>query len=217
MRNELSRAELEQSETERQLTDAKLKTLQAQIEPHFLFNTLSNAMGLIHSDPHAAEETLQELTTLLRHSLSRTRTESTTLQQEFDLVRAYLRINQIRMGKRLNFEVTSEPELDQQTLPPLLVQPLVENAISHGLEPSETGGTVCVHAKAQNNELHIEVRDTGLGLEADTGTAGSGTGLANVRARLHSLYGQNARLRLLPNSPAGVVAQLILPLQLESA
>jgi len=116
------------------------------------------------------------------------------------------------MGQRLTFEVTAEDAAQLQTLPPLLVQPLVENAITHGLEPAEAGGTVTVHARVAENTLHIVVSDTGLGLNNSTKTGGSGTGLANVRARLHSLYGQHGRLRLRPNDPQGVVAEINLPL-----
>ncbi len=215
MREALSTAELAQLNTQRRLTESKLKTLQAQIEPHFLFNTLSTAMGLIRTDPAAAEETLQQLTTLLRNSLGRTRESDTTLGQELELVRAYLRIQQIRMGSRLQFEVSCPTALSGLSLSPLLVQPLVENSLTHGLEPAERGGTITVavdQIPASNDLLRITVADTGLGLNENPATAGNGAGLANVRERLRSMYGTSARLQLSPNTPEGVIATLQIPL-----
>jgi len=175
MRQELSDAEVDRLATERALTEAHLKTLQAQIEPHFLFNTLTTAMGLIRTEPRAAEETLEQLTKLLRNSLSRTRTEDSTLGEELELINAYLRIAKIRMGERLKFSVTCDDDLLGFSLPPLLVQPLVENALTHGLEPAETGGTVSIAAKRIDESVQITVTDSGLGLTNSSKTAGTGT------------------------------------------
>lgn len=212
-REALSKAELSQLSTERRLSEAKLKTLQAQIEPHFLFNTLSTAKGLIRTDPEAAEETLQQLTTLLRNSLGRTRETNTTLGEEIELVKAYLRIQKIRMGERLQFQIDCPAELSATPLSPLLVQPLVENALTHGLEPSETGGQVRVAVDHTEDEmLRITVSDTGLGLNQTTSQKRSGTGLANVRERLRALHGSTAELKLAPNTPNGLVATLLIPL-----
>ena len=208
MEQALKQEKIERLDADRRLTEARLKTLQAQIEPHFLFNTLSNAVSLIRSDPAAAEETLQQLTTLLRNSLSRTRNEQTNLGEEIDVLSAYLRIQQLRMGERISFSVNCPVELRATSLPPLLIQPLVENAVQHGLEPSETGGELCVAVRATDDTLEIEVRDTGLGLDP---TRPAGTGLNNVRARLQSLYAAQASLRLSPNSPSGVIATVTLP------
>ncbi len=209
LRQELSKAEVERLATERALTTAQLKTLQAQIEPHFLFNTLTTAMGLIRTEPKAAEETLEQLTKLLRNSLSRTRTEDSTLSEELELINAYLGIAKIRMGERLNFTVTCDDDLAGLNLPPLLVQPLVENALTHGLEPAETGGEVKVTAKHYKDGVQIAVTDTGLGLSHSTAT--SGTGLRNVRERLHQLYGTSGELKLTDNNPSGVTATLFIP------
>ena len=220
MREELSKAELAQLATERALTEAKLKTLQAQIEPHFLFNTLTTTMGLIHTNPQAAEETLQQLTKLLRNSLSRTRTDQTTLSEELSLVDAYLRISKIRMGERLHFSVDCDEQIKAVSLPPMLVQPLVENAITHGLEPSENGGQIFVSAKRAGQGLEIRVTDTGLGLPSSTAssntesrgsTSGTNTGLRNIRDRLQQLYGPASSLRLTINEPTGVTATLFIP------
>ena len=209
MEDALAQAEIQRLQQERQLSEERLKTLQAQIEPHFLFNTLANVVGLVRTDPSAAEETLRQLTELLRNSLSRTRERSTTLGQELDLVQAYLRIQQVRMGDRLRFEVQAPDELRHLPLPPLLVQPLVENAVLHGIEPSESGGEVMVSARLQEGFLSVEVRDNGKGMNPQQPP---GTGLANVRQRLRSLFGAEADLRLLEHSPRGVLAALRLPM-----
>jgi len=193
VRQELSNAEVKRLATERALTEAQLKTLQAQIEPHFLFNTLTTAMGLIRSEPEAAEETLEQLTKLLRNSLSRTRTENSTLGEEFELI------------------VISEDNLADFSLPPLLVQPLVENALTHGLEPAEQGGEVNVEAIHRENGVQIRVSDSGLGLANNSSSAGTNTGLRNVRERLQQLYGDRGELKLTANSPSGVTAILNIP------
>ena len=235
MREDLSRAELQRLATERALTEAKLKTLQAQIEPHFLFNTLTSAMGLIHTQPLAAEETLLQLTKLLRNALSRTRKEQTTVAEELSLIEAYLHIAKLRMGDRLDFDLSVEDELKQFILPPMLVQPLVENALTHGLEPAESEGKVEVDVSATAGGIAITVTDNGLGLEGQksinrginrgmnrgievhkkgsTRSPDSNTGLRNIRDRLQQLYGDRASLKLTPNSPSGVVATLLIPAQ----
>lgn len=220
MREELSKAELAKLATERALTEAKLKTLQAQIEPHFLFNTLTTAMGLIHTNPQVAEETLQQLTKLLRNSLSRTRTDQAALSEELSLIDAYLQISKIRMGERLQFNIQCDEQIKTISLPPMLVQPLVENAITHGLEPCENGGHISVSARRADQGLRITVTDTGLGLTSDTApsgtearssTSGTNTGLRNIRDRLQQLYGPASSLRLTANEPRGVIATLFIP------
>lgn len=211
MRQELSDAEVERLATERALAEAQLKTLQAQIEPHFLFNTLTTAIGLIRTEPKAAEETLEQLTKLLRNSLSRTRTEESTLGEEFELINAYLRIAKIRMGERLSFNVACNDDLAGVSLPPMLVQPLVENALTHGLEPAEAGGDISVVANRHKDGVQISVTDSGLGLANSQATAGTGTGLRNVRERLQQLYGASGELKVTDNTPSGVTATLFIP------
>ena len=221
----LARAELSEAQTKRhiqdkQLLDTELKLLQAQIEPHFLFNTLSNIVGLIRTQPEAAEQTLLNLTTLLRASLKRTRAQSVTLGEELTIVKAYLDIQKTRMQDRLHFDFSPEQWvnddlLSQWPLPPLLIQPLVENAIKHGIDPSETGGSVRVSAHCKNDELHIIVADTGVGI--DTGkitqknTLADGTGLSNVRNRLHALYEGRGSMKISDNSPTGLVVEVRIP------
>tara|TARA_R110002072_G_scaffold1780_10_gene14785 strand:- start:4542 stop:5609 length:1068 start_codon:yes stop_codon:yes gene_type:complete len=201
---------------EKALLAAELKLLQAQIEPHFLFNTLSNVVGLIHVDPDAAEKTLLNLTVLLRSSLNRTREQTVTLAEEMTIIRAYLEIQAIRMHGRLEFRFEpSEGEMAEALrgwpLPPLLVQPLVENAIKHGIDPCETGGQVIVRCAAIADGVKIEVVDTGIGINAATQHDAGSTGLRNVRGRVQALYGENATLTLSENLPSGVKATLILP------
>lgn len=219
----LAEADVVRQKQEKALLSAELKLLQAQIEPHFLFNTLSNVVGLIHVDPAAAEKTLLNLTTLLRSSLNRTREASVTLAEEMAIVRAYLEIQAIRMSGRLEFQFEpSEHEMEKTLLnwplPPLLVQPLVENAIKHGIDPSETGGSVIIKTKIIDTGIQIEIIDTGIGIDpnrSDAGGSGLSTGLSNVRGRLQALYGAQASLALEDNEPSGLKVTLKLPGKLE--
>lgn len=203
---------LRRMEQEALAARAELRLLQAQIEPHFLFNTLSNAVGLIDEDPAAARALLIDLTTLLRVALARSRREETTLAEELDLLRAYLGIMARRMGERLRWRIDAEPELLGLRLPPLLIQPLVENAIRHGLEPRATGGEIEVACRRMDNGLAVVVTDNGGGLGGQ-GIGGNGVGLANVRARLAARYGGKGRLELAESPGGGVAATLSLPLE----
>jgi hypothetical protein len=178
---------------EKQALDAQLAALQAQIEPHFLFNTLANVASLIDTAPDKAKHMLSRLIALLRAALDASRAARGTLGQEVDLLQAYLDILAVRMGPRLRYTIDVAPALRELPLPPLLIQPLVENAIKHGLEPKIEGGRVSVEARAEGAALVIVVADDGLGF---TPTAGSGVGLDNLRARLAALYGSDARLRI---------------------
>ena len=210
---QLAHAQLKTAQQEKVLAETELKLLQAQIEPHFLFNTLSNVASLISRNPAAAEDTLLNLTTLLRASLNRTREGATTFGQELEIARAYLDINAIRMHNRLQYRIEVPAELEAFPLPPLLVQPLIENAIKHGIDPLEQGGEVCLQAHQTADELIIEVRDNGQGIEAAAASpsGGTGTGLHNVRERLLALYGQRAQLRIEQRDDQGVVATLSIP------
>ncbi len=212
---ELDRARAEREAQERLLLSTELKLLQAQIEPHFLFNTLSNAIGLIHRDPDTAEKLLLDFSTLLRASLQRTRQKSATLAQEWELLRAYLDIQSTRMEGRLQYSLDPEkleeqPTLARCILPPLLLQPLVENAIQHGIEPLAEGGEVTVTAQCKGDSVVLTVRDNGKGL--DSHAPSSGTGIRNIEERLRGLYGDRATLSLQPGVASGVIAQLTLPM-----
>ncbi|NJN52884.1 MAG: histidine kinase [Gammaproteobacteria bacterium] len=210
LKNQLEHIELSRTRQEKQLLATELKLLQAQIEPHFLFNTLSNVVGLIRRDPDSATRTLQHLTTLLRATLIRTRNTLVTLADEMELVRAYLEIQRIRMGERLRYDIRGVDEFNQQPLPPLLLQPLVENAVRHGIEPAESGGRIVISATRAGHHLLLTVADDGLGLHTDD--TGSQTGLRNIRERLRGLYGDAATLRVSENQPHGFIATIQIPL-----
>lgn len=216
---QLAQAKIKRQEQEKLQLETELKLLQAQIEPHFLFNTLSNVIGLVHTKPIEAEQTLINLTTLLRSSLRRTREQSVTLAEEFTIVKAYLDIQKIRMQGRLNYTFSPEnfadaPSLKSWPLAPLLVQPIVENAVMHGIDPAESGGSIHVDAKLVGSNLHIIITDTGLGICQDglsKESGGMGTGLSNVRSRLKTLYGDAASLTVTENKPTGVIVTLLIP------
>ena len=178
-------------ELQRQAIDAQLRSLQAQIEPHFLFNTLANVVSLIDTAPDKARLMLERLIELLRASLTASRSERTTLGQETALIAAYLDILRIRMGERLSYSIDVPTELLDVSIPPLSLQPLVENSIRHGLEPKLEGGSVRLRARAADGALQLDVEDDGLGFSPRTGT---GVGLTNLRDRMTSLYGAKARL-----------------------
>jgi sensor histidine kinase YesM len=176
---------------QRQAIDAQLRSLQAQIEPHFLFNTLANVVSLIDTAPDKARLMLERLMELLRASLAASRSERTTLGQETALIAAYLDILRIRMGERLSYTISVPPELLNVSIPPLSLQPLVENSIKHGLEPKLEGGSVHLSARTADGALQLDVEDDGMGFSPHSGT---GVGLTNLRDRMSSLYGEKARL-----------------------
>jgi signal transduction histidine kinase len=209
LRAQLAEQEALRLAQEKQLAETQLKLLQAQIEPHFLFNTLSNIAGMIRTSPSEAEQTLLNLTTLLRSTLKRTRQNTTTLGEELDIINAYLQIQKIRMKDRLQFEICVDPDLRDRPLAPMLLQPLVENALKHGVDPLEEGGRVMVSVEQRDEGVVARVEDTGQGI--NTYSPGTGTGLANIRERLVSLYDGKAHLDLVENEPHGVVATLYLP------
>ena len=199
----------------RQAMQTQLQLLQAQIEPHMLFNTLANLQGLISFDPERAQLLLDQLIQYLRATLSSSRAESTTLEQEFALMQAYLGLMSIRMGARLAYTLDLPVSLRQIKVPPMLLQPLVENAIQHGLEPKIEGGHIHVQASAHDGVLTLSVSDDGLGLDHPSQTRGTQLGVANIRERLLGMYGRHgnaaASLSLATNTPTGTVARLTLP------
>ena len=206
---ELQESQLRHVNQEKLLAESRLHALQAQIEPHFIFNTLANVQSLIESDPAAAQRMLESFTRLLRVTLQRSRNGDATFGQEIEVVRAYLSIQQQRLGQRLRFTIEAPSALEALPFPALLLQPLVENAVKHGIEPAIDGGEVALSAESRDNTLVIRVHDTGRGFAEQ---AGNGIGLANVRERLASLYGDRARLTLAENSTRGVCATMEVPL-----
>jgi sensor histidine kinase YesM len=198
----------------RQALQAQLQLLQAQMEPHMLFNTLANLQGLIGLNPARAQQMLDQLIVYLRATLSSSRAEVTTLAQEFSLMEAYLGLMSVRMGERLSFTLDLPADLRGAHIPPMLLQPLIENAISHGLEPKIEGGRIAVSATTRDGKLHVCVLDDGLGLGAASAKAGTQLGLANTRSRLNAIHGEQASLALTANAGGGVRAELTLPLVL---
>ena len=196
------------SAAERATTQANLRALQAQIEPHFLFNTLANVTSLIHSKPDDAKHMLEEFIAYLRASLANTREAEATLSQEFELMKSFLAILKIRMGDRLQTSVSLPTGLMGFHLPPMLVQPLVENAIKHGLEPKIEGGEICLSARQVGDVVEITVADTGLGFQ---NAMSNGIGLKNVRERLDKIYNGRATLSISDNAPCGTKITISLP------
>ncbi|AJG19867.1 sensor histidine kinase [Cupriavidus basilensis] len=202
---------LQREEAEKQLVRAQLMALQAQIEPHFLFNSLANLDCLIATDQQAARRLLQRLIGFLRMSLSHTRAEQCTLRQEFELLRSYLDIQALRFGTRLAYEIELPPELAEVEIPPMLIQPLVENAVSHGIEPCMHGGRIVLSARAQgDNAVQVVITDSGVGF-GHAVTKGSGLGLTHVRERLARIFGAAASMQMEENTPRGVIVRLTLP------
>ena len=205
---EMKRKEADYARMSQQVTEAKLSALQAQVEPHFLYNTLASVQALTEVDPQQANAMTGHLIQYLRNALPKMRESVSTVGQEIDLVRAYLNILQMRMGKRLGFEIAVPAELMEAPFPPLMLPSLVENAIKHGLEPQREGGTVTISAYADGDKLRVTVADTGRGFAE---TLGTGVGLTNIRERLAALYGDAAKLTLEANTPHGVVATIEVP------
>ncbi len=200
-----AQAEATRHELEKQVLEARLKLMQAQIEPHFLFNTLANVQHLTEANPPLAGKTLDSLITYLRAALPQMREGSTTLGREFAMTVAYLEIQAVRMGARLTFSVDLPGALAHEPFPPMMLLTLVENAIKHGIDPLPDGGRIHISAIRQHDTLHVSVSDTGRGLSTSTGI---GVGLTNIRERLATLFGKRAKLQLEENSPVGVVATI---------
>jgi signal transduction histidine kinase len=200
-----------QTETEKELTVAKLSLLHAQVEPHFLYNTLASAQLLTRSDPARADEMLGHLITYLRTSLPRTDNEESTLGEEVARARAYLEILRIRMGPRLGLQIDVPDDLLGLRFPPMMLQTLVENAIKHGLEARPGGGTIWLLARRRDDDGAVEVTVADDGQGFNTATAGTGIGLKNLRERLRLAYGPAAAFDLVANYPSGVAATIRLP------
>ena len=209
-RDRLLRAERDALASEKALAESRLRVLQAQVEPHFLFNTLANVISSIPTKPVRAIRILDALTSLLRASLSRTRHIDGTLADEIEVVRKYLDVQALRMDGRLAYEVQVDPGLGTVRAPPFLLQPLVENAVLHGIEPSASGGRVEVHATRLAGTVLVRVTDDGVGLNPDT--AGHGGGIVNVRERLQAAFGPRGQLFITDAPGGGVAVHLRIPL-----
>ena len=201
----------------RLLAEARLRALQAQIEPHFLYNTLANVLSLIGTRPAQARHMLERFIDYLRASLAASRAESATLGDELDQVSAYLDVLAVRMGDRLRYRVETDAQCRALPIAPMLLQPLVENAVMHGIEPKLDGGEIVVRTRIDGANLCIEVADSGLGLGMAPPRPGGGVGLANLRERVRQLHGPQAHLQLFDNQACGVTARLLLPLLVPSS
>ncbi len=210
----LSAARAQAEAAQRQAAENQLRLLQSQLEPHMLFNTLANLRVLIGLDPQRAQVMLDHLIGFLRATLNASRQAAHPLAAEFAHLDDYLALMAIRMGPRLAVRLQLPDTLATLPLPPLLLQPLVENAIKHGLEPRVEGGRIEITAQREGGTLRLTVRDTGVGLGAGVATAGTAFGLEQVRSRLATLYGARATLSLQPadDTEGGALATLTLPL-----
>jgi len=208
-RNQALAFELERSELERKAIDARLRLLQAQVEPHFLFNTLANVRELVDAGSPQASPVLNSLIAYLRAAVPRLHEPNSTLAHELELVRAYLELMHLRMPDRLQFAVHADDAAQSVHCPPMTLLTLVENAVRHGIDPSEDGGRIDIRVAVDGERCRAEVVDTGVGLPRAPN--GLGTGLANLRERLALTFSDDARLELEPVAPHGVRAALEFP------
>ena len=195
---------------QRQVVEARMAAMQAQVEPHFLFNTLASIDHLIEVDPPRASRMQRNLIALLRASMPAMREKATNLGRELEVVRPYLEILKVRMEERLQAQVDVPEGLYSADFPPMMLQSLVENAIKHGLEPKADGGSLVVSAEVAHGKLQVSVADTGVGF-ARAATAGTGTGLSSIRERLKLIYGDAAELRITANAPTGTRVTVVVP------
>jgi signal transduction histidine kinase len=202
------RAEAERHQMEKSVLEARLAVMQAQVEPHFLFNTLANVQHLVETDPASAARMLDSLIQYLRAALPQMREAATNLGREVDMARAFLDIHRVRMGSRLAFAIEVPEPLKCRDFPPMMLISLVENAIKHGVDPCCDQGRIVIRAEESGGRLTVSVADTGEGVKPKKG---GGVGLTNIRERLKALYGSSARLVLQENAPHGVVASIEVP------
>ena len=209
----LHQESIAQEKSERESAEARMQVMQAQIEPHFLFNTLASVRRLYQTDRTAGRSMLQHLSRYLTSSLPRMRESRPTIERELALAIAYLNVQKIRMESRLTFAVDVPRALRGLVVPPMMIATLVENAVIHGLSPVPEGGRIRISASADSGKLILGVEDDGHGLQE---TWGGGVGLANIRARLASEFGGGAQLHLAQRSDGGVMATIELPLEAAS-
>lgn len=203
---------LERSELERQALDARLHLLQAQVAPHFLFNTLANVQALVDAGSPRASALLRSLTAYLRAAVPVLNEAAVTIEHELQLVRPYLELMQMRMPDRLQYAMNVDPSALQVRCPPTTILTLVENAVRHGIDPSEEGGRIDVDIERRGERCVIRVTDTGAGLRQSAN--GLGTGLTTLRERLQLIFGDDAQLRLTSVAPHGVAVEIEMPAQI---
>jgi LytS/YehU family sensor histidine kinase len=201
--------DLERSELERQALDARLRLLQAQVAPHFLFNTLANVQALVAAGSPQASEVLRSLIAYLRAAVPRLNEPATTLDHELQLVQAYLELMHMRIPDRLQFAMHVDESARSLSCPPMTLLTLVENAVRHGIDPSEQGGRIDIHVRRHGDRCLVRVSDTGAGLRQAAG--GLGTGLSTLRERLQLAFGEDAHLSVSAQQPQGVSAEIDFP------
>ena len=204
--------EMRALDLEKRLAEAKLQALQMQLNPHFLFNTLHSISSLMHRDVEAADRMIVRLSDLLRAALEGSDTQEVELQDELEFLKRYLEIEQTRLGDRLTVKMDIQPETLRARVPNLILQPLVENAIRHGIEPRARPGRIELRAQRQNGTLALEVKDNGTGLPEGK-AIDEGVGLSNTRARLRGLYGEAHQFDLVPVEGGGLLVQVTIPFQ----
>jgi two-component system, LytTR family, sensor kinase len=205
--------ELDLSRLEKQLADAQLQALKMQLHPHFLFNTLNSVSALMYKDVQAAEAMILKLTNFLHMTLESSSSQEVTLKKELDFLNYYLEIEQIRFQDRLDVKMKIDPTTLDARVPNLIMQPIVENAIRHGIATRASQGHIEIRASRQNGVIQLQVQDNGPGLEADNGEIREGVGLSNTRLRLQQIYGDTYRFDLMNAPEGGVVATVELPYQ----
>jgi len=204
--------EITAAQLQAQLAEAQLEALQRQLHPHFLFNTLNTISALMHRDVHAADEMLVQLSDLLRLTLDRVGTQQVPLKDEIDFLWKYLEIEQRRFGDRLQVNIDVDPEVLDTLVPNLILQPLVENALRHGVGPRVGPGRIDVTARQTGEVLTLAVRDNGVGLSPDKLNAfHSGVGLSNTRSRLENLYGDRHRFEFQTPTGGGLLVTIVIP------
>ena len=207
--------ELERSELARQALDTRMRLLQAQVQPHFLFNTLANVQALVEAGSPQAPKVLESLIAYLRAAVPLLHEPANTLGQELQLVRAYLELMHMRMPDRLQFALQADAEALDLRCPPMTLLTLVENAVRHGIDPSEQGGRIEISVQVHEDRCHVRVTDTGVGLQR--AGDGVGTGLSTLRERLQLAFGGEAQLSLSAREPGGARAELSFPAQRSQA
>jgi two-component sensor histidine kinase len=208
--------ELQASNLETRLVEAQLDALRVQLHPHFLFNTLNSISVLMRKDVDAADRMLLQLSGLLRVTLARNTAHEIRLRQELEILERYLEIEQIRFQDRLTVRMQVDPSALDALVPQLFFQPLVENAIRHGISDRETGGMIDINAERQNGMLHLQVRDNGPGLNVPRGNLVEGVGLSNTRSRLEYLYGSGSRFEVREAEEGGLLVTALFPFHTET-
>jgi two-component system LytT family sensor kinase len=201
-------------ELEARLSQANLQALKMQLQPHFLFNTLNSISSLVHENPKAADDMIGSLSQFLRTTLEVSTQNEVPLRKEVEFVDHYLEIQQTRFGDRLRIDRQIDPAVMDALVPPLILQPLVENAIRYGVESRETGGTLILRATREGDSLRLEISDDGEGFSGQILRAGNGIGLSNTKARLQELYGDRHQFIITARRPAGACVKVQIPFRL---